>query len=351
MLIRSLTAILLLRALAPAQETAGQTFRTGVNVVVAPAVVTTHDGEFVNGLQPHEFELTDNGKVQNIKVDVTYVPISLVVAVQANASAEPVLAKLQKIGPLFQPLVTGEQGEVAVLAFDHRIQTLQDFTSDGDKLDQAFRNLKPGSSSSRMTDAVVQASRMLNSRAKDRRRVLLLISETRDNGSAAKVREALTDLQFDNVSVYSVNINRLITTMLAKSQPPRPDPIPATARPMPAGVPPTPDNAAQVYGSPKNSANFVPVFVEIFKQVKSIFVDNPVEVYTKFTGGREHSFVSQKDLERAISAIGEELHSEYLISYIPNNREEGGFHEISISVDRPGVKVRTRPGYWVASQY
>jgi VWFA-related protein len=350
MLIRSLITGLLIAGFASAQVGGGQVFRTGINVVVAPTVVTDRKGNYVNGLQPHEFQLTDNGKVQDIKVDVTYVPISLVVAVQANASAEPVLAKIQKIGPLFKGLLTGDQGEVALVAFDHRIRVLQDFTSDGDKVDQALKSIKPGSSSSRMTDAVIEAARMLRSRAKDRRRVLLMISETRDNGSSGKVREALTDLQFDNVSVYSVNINRLVTSMLARSQPPRPDPIPATARPLPAGVPPTPDNAAQVYGS-KDAGNFMPVFVEIFKQVKAIFVDNPVEVYTRFTGGKEHSFVSLADLEHAMAEIGDELHSEYLLTYTPNNREEGGFHEIRVNVNREHVKVRTRPGYWVASQY
>jgi hypothetical protein len=94
----------------------------------------------------------------------------------------------------------------------------------------------------------------------------------------------------------------------------------------------------------------IPAFVEIFKQVKGIFVDNPIEVFTKFTGGKETAFVSQRDLERSVSIIGNDLHSAYLITYAPNNREEGGFHDIVVSVSRPDVRVRTRPGYWVAAQ-
>jgi VWFA-related protein len=342
---------LLLTTVLAAQDPASQTFRTGVNVVAAPTVVTTKSGEYVNGLQPQDFQLTDNGRPQKVKVDVTYVPISMVVAVQANSTAEPALPKIQKIGPLFKGLITGDQGEVALICFDHRIQTLQDFTPDTDKLEQALQKIRPGSSSSRMTDTVVAAARMLNSRPKDRRRVLLLISESRDNGSQAKVRDAMTDLQFDNVTVYPVNINRLLGTVLGKQQPPRPSPIPATAQPLPAGVPPLPDYANQVYGNPMNSGNFIPAFVEIFKQVKGIFVDNPTEVYTKFTGGKESSFISQRELESAIGKIGDELHSEYLLTYTPNNREEGGFHDIVVTVNRPDVHVRTRPGYWVASQY
>jgi VWFA-related protein len=311
----------------------------------------TKDGEYVNGLQPWNFQLTDNGKAQDIRVDVTYVPKSLVVAIQANSSAEPVLPKIQKIGSLLKPLVMGDQGEVALVAFDSRVRVLQDFTSDTNKLEAALHALRPGSSLSCMNDAVVACARMLSKRPPDRRRVLLLISETRDNGSQTKVREAMTDLEFDNVSVYSVNISHLVTILEPQQMPPRPNPIPATAMPLPPGVPPTPDNAAQMYGNPMNSGNVIPLFVEIFKDVKGIFVKNPVEVYTKFTGGKEHSFINQRELENAVSDIGNELHSEYLITYSPNNKDEAGFHEIAVTVDRPNVKVRTRPGYWVAAQY
>ncbi len=91
-------------------------------------------------------------------------------------------------------------------------------------------------------------------------------------------------------------------------------------------------------GNATNSANFVPAFVEIFKQVKGIFIDNPVEVFTKWTGGREHSFITQRDLENAITGIGSELHSEYMITYTPNNKDEGGFH--AIQVTRAGARRR-----------
>lgn len=350
-LIRLLLAGVIVAGLAASQEPQ-EPFRTGVNVVVAPTVVTDKEGNFVDGLQPHQFRLLDNGKLQDIKVDVTWAPISMVVAIQANATTEPVLPKIKKIGPLFEGLVVGEQGQVAILAFDHRLQVLQDFTSDTEKLKAALEKLKPGGTMSCMVDAVIASARMLRKQPPGRRRILLLISETRDQGSEGRVREALTDLQFENISVYSVNINRLVGTLLAKPQPPRPDPIPPTARNYPGGVPPTPSAAAQMSGNATNSANFVPLFVEIFKQVKGLFIDNPVEVFTSYTGGREHSFMTQADLERAISAIGRELHSEYIITYKPNNMEEGGYHEIQVTIPgREDLKIRTRPGYWMAAKY
>ncbi|MDW8355445.1 MAG: VWA domain-containing protein [Bryobacterales bacterium] len=341
---------------APAQDTPDQVFRATVNVVIAPVTVTDRDGNFVSGLEPHHFRLLDNGKPQDIKVDVSFIPISLVVAVQANAAMEEMLPKVQKVGSVLQQLVVGEQGEIAIVAFDHRIQTLQDFTSDPDKIIQALGKLRPGSTSSRMIDAVSHSIRMLSRRPSNRRRVLLLISETRDVGSEGRLRDAITDAQLHNVLIYTVNVPHVVTLFTSKPQPPRPDPYPPTARPLPPNVPPTPETVRATLGTEGRSGNLIPLFIEIFRQVKGIFVSNPAEVFTKYTGGREYSFTTQRDLERALGRIGEELHSQYIISYTPNNKMEAGFHEIEVQVlegstgrIRKDLKVLTRPGYWLAA--
>jgi VWFA-related protein len=326
-----------------AQETS-TTIREIVNVVIAPTIVTDDNGRIVNGLQPHDFILKDNDKLQDIKVDVSFQPIDVALVLQADAVTDEVLPKVKKIGPLLENLVIGEQGAVAVIAFDHRIRVMQDFTSDGAKIKTALEKVNAGSSSARQWDAVNDAARMLSKRDKNRRRIILLISETRDKGSEGRGRETLLAVEFANVQVYTINMSRFINTLLAKTPVPRPDPIPPSARHMPAGGAATPTTMAQYQGT----GNVLPAFVEVFRQVKAVFISNPAEVLTKFTGGEEFGFVSQRALEDAISKIGEELHSQYMISYNPNNKVEGGWHTIKVEVRRPGLKVRTRPGYWLA---
>ncbi len=323
-------------------------FRERVDVVVAPTTVLDKQGQYVTGLKPSEFRLWDNDRPQSIRVDEAVQPVSMVVAVQANAKVEGVLPDIRKIGPLLNQLVAGENGEVAVLSFDHRIQMMQDFTSDPNKISTALQQIRPGSSSSRLIDTAIEASRMLKTREKDRRRVLLLLCETRDIASEGKMSEALTDLEVANVIVYAVDISRAFAEFTSKVPAPRPDPIPASARPPLAGVAPTPTQTAQVYGLNGQSMQILPVIVEIFRAGRGVFVDNPVEVFTKYTGGKETGFMNQRELERAISAIGRELHNQYIVSYNPSNKEEGGLHTLRVEVTRPGLEVRTRGGYWMA---
>ena len=51
---------------------------------------------------------------------------------------------------------------------------------------------------------------------------------------------------------------------------------------------------------------------------------------------------------RAIDEIGGELHSQYSVSYIPSDTNDTGYHEIKVTVDGKNLKVRARPGYYVA---
>jgi VWFA-related protein len=322
-----------------------------VTEIVVPVTVHDRDGNIVNGLQPRQFHLSDNGKEQDINVDVTYHPISLAIVVQANASVEAILPQVKKIGPLLETFIVGDQGEAAVLAFDHRFQLKQDFTSDSAQISEALKKINPGSSTSRVVDAIDEGVRMLNHRPANRRRVLLLISETRDYGSEGKMRTALLDAQLANVIVYTVNMSRMVATLTNKPYP-GPDPLnglPASAYPMPAGVPATPTTVMQKGMAPGTNADVVPLIVEIMRDVKSIFVDNPAEKMTKATGGYEFSFFKQKGLEEAVAKIGSELHSQYIITYNPNNKDDGGWHDIKVALNRPELKVRARPGYWLAT--
>jgi VWFA-related protein len=325
---------------------------TTVEYVVAPTLVFDHDGQYVSGIRKDQFRLFDNGKEQNIQVDESFVPISIVIAIQANSHVEGLLPQVKKIGNLVGPLILGDQGEAAIIAYDSRVRTLQTYTHDPDLITQQVKKIYPGSQSNRLIDAVVDGTRMLATRPKDRRRILMVIGETRDLGSESRAREALIGLQLNNIIFYGVDMSRFLTTLTAPPDPGRPDNLPPAMHSMPGLTPATPTTVAQAYGQNAGRAEFIPLMLEILKDAKAIFVDNPVELFTKGTGGSEFGFHSQRTLEEAMLKVGEELHSEYTISYSPNNRTEGGFHHILVDVTgHPEVKrTQTRPGYWIAAR-
>jgi VWFA-related protein len=324
-------------------------FRSNVQNIVAPVTVFGPDGQLMDNLQPSQFHLYDNGREQDIHVDTEFQPISLVIAIEASYRDDAILKQIHKAGALIQPLVVGTGGEVAVIGFDSRIQTYQDFTSDPQKIEDAIGKVHGGSYSSRMIDAVDTSVRMLSHRPRDRRRIILLISETRDNGSEARGRQTLIDLQLQNVTLYSVDITQFARRLTETPDNPRPSAIAPEALNLPMGAN-TPLGVQQATGSNGNSAEFVPVLKEIYTDAKGIFIKNPVKIFTQGTGGEQTTFVKQRGLEDAIEKIGAQIHSQYLISYRPRQETllEGGFHEIAVRVDYPRAVAKTRPGYWLA---
>jgi VWFA-related protein len=337
-----LLALLVLRAQDADVDT--PIFRSEVVNVQVPVIVRDAQGRFVNGLQPIDFQLFDRGIPQQVKLDIAAHPVSLVVAIQSDATTGQILPTVQKSASMFGPLVAGESGEVAVIGFDHRIQVHAPFTSDPDEIKAGFAKLKPGGKLHQLDDAAMAAVRMLQSRGKDRKKVLILVSETRDSGSAVNPRDVMTQAEFAGVQIYGVTMNHWLNQLRTQAEPNRPNPVPPEARgPGPMGIIRTGTTDAQT-----NMGNYAPIFKEIFTLVKGIFVQNSIEVYTKFSGGAEQNFVSLSGLEEAVSRIAEEIHSEYLLTFAPQS-QEGGYREIEVKVlTAPNLKISTRPGYWIA---
>ena len=349
------------KAPAPAAETKDQDpqteeiakFITTFQAVLAPVLVFDRDHNYVNGLQPDQFRVFDNGKEQNLSsVDVTYTPISMVVAIQANSRADKILPQVNRIGSMLKPIVLGDLGEAAVVAFDSRVRVLQPFTSDADEITKAIKSIKAGSTSSRLIDAVVESVRMLNHQNKNRRHILLVIGESRDYGSEARARETLQFQQLSNVVTYWIDMSHLLGTLTAPAPDPRPDNNPPAMHPMPGGVPATPTTIDQAYGTNGGRAEFLPLMIEIFRDVKNIFKISPAELYTKGTGGNQFSFATQRGLEAAIQEVSNQLHSQYLITYSPNNKEDGGFHRITVEViGHNNYTCQTKPGYYMSPKF
>ena len=316
MMVRAAALLPFLVFIISAQDT---TLRTTVRLVVAPTTVTDRQGKYVEGLTEREFRLSDNGVPRDLHVDFAYVPISLVIAVQASEFSAAALNKLHRIGGMIEPLVTGERGEVAVVAFDSEVRVAQDFTSSFDAVQAAIKTLRPGDRGSKMIDAVSESIRMLAARSAERRRVLLVFSEARDRSSKSKLEDVVTRAEQQNVTIYPVTYSAYWTAFTAKP-----------------GTTPPPSS----YGID---------IIAIIKEIGQLAKTNSALAFSKYTGGRQLSFLKQKSLEEAVTRIGEELHSQYLLSFPAGATDDALFHRIEVTLPgRADLTVRTRPGYWMS---
>jgi VWFA-related protein len=233
--------------------------------------------------------------------------------------------------------------------FDGRDPMLvQDFTNDPDRIKVAVDKINAGSTGSRMIDAVDYSVDLLRKRPQSNRKIVLLISETRDEGSATRLREALIKANLANVLVYCVDITQLAVRLTQRQDDPRPVPMDPATMNAPLGIPNTPTTMEQNYGM-QNRAQFVPVLKEIYTDTKRIFVADPAKQFATQTGGQHFYFLKQKGMEDAVERISQELHSQYIVTYNPSTKAEPGYHTIEVGIDRDNNHYicKTRPGYWL----
>jgi VWFA-related protein len=69
---------------------------------------------------------------------------------------------------------------------------------------------------------------------------------------------------------------------------------------------------------------------------------------SQLTGGSSSAYENMVD---ALSRVNESSRVEYLLGYYPDNEKwDGGFRKVSVKVNRPGVKVLFRHGYYAREQ-
>lgn len=327
-----------------------------VTLVNMPVTVRNANGAMVNNLEAKDFRITDNGIEQKIShFNLGGDPVSVVVLIETSSRIDPILPEVHKTGILFTQTVMGPEGESAVVGFNDAVDKLQDFTSDGDAIENVVAHLKTGTSGSRLYDAMAVGVEMLGSRKPQptaenpgRRRVMLILSETVDAGSEAKLGEVLRKAQLANVTIYSVGLSTTRSELNSKRKERGPMPI---APPGIMTLPPEP-GTAQTPTSEANRSGGIDLLglaVWAVQHADNKVKDHAMEVACTATGGAHYSTYKDQSIENAIDEIGGELHSQYSVSYAPTDSSDMGYHEIKVQVDRKDLKVRARPGYYVAA--
>ena len=93
---------------------------------------------------------------------------------------------------------------------------------------------------------------------------------------------------------------------------------------------------------PPSAPNYLAVFGELFRLAKT----NDTQALTRATGGSEYPFLREHAIEKAVEALGAEVHSQYILSFPPATAKKG-MHQIEVSVpNRPDLSLRSRQAYW-----
>ena len=284
-------------------------FRGRSEAVRVFATVTDHDGRLVTGLTQDAFEVRDEGKPQPItQFDNKPQPIRLIVMLDVSGSMEGNLPLLRSAGAqLFSRLLANDGARVG--SFGNEITISPSFTRDAGELDAAMPTFISPDAPTPLWRALDQALGAFGDED-DRRKVILVLSDGKDTGTMnlrqrpSSQADVIDHARRDDAMIYAVG-------MRSRSR-----------QAMPPGMGRGGLEAMLLADLP----------------------DPGLARVAEETGGGYTEIRFGQDLGAAFAAVADELHTQYLLAFEPPKRD-GKVHDISVRVNKGGVKARARKSY------
>jgi VWFA-related protein len=331
----------------PTVEEKKRTIHVRVNEVTAPVTVRDASGEMLLDIPKESFHIFDNGVEQKIEhFDLGASSLSIVLVVETSSHIDPMFPSVKQMGIVFTETVMAQTSEVAIVGYDDDVSLLKKFTTDPERIEDVIHNLTTGTSGSHLYDAMSRGIALLERRPQPQRRILVVLGEAQDTGSEHTLGEVLRQAQLANVTIYSIGLSTAMADLRAKKDPvdhslgpPGTYPVPT-----PPGKAPTPDLERTVSNAP---IDYMALVIFLVKTGKNAVGPNSLAIASKATGGMFLNAKKDSTIQKAVDAIGGEIHAQYSLGYRPPPDVAPGYHEIKVTVDREGVSVRTRPGYYL----
>jgi Ca-activated chloride channel family protein len=311
------------------------TFHARTREVVIAVSVMTKLNKPVENLEAKDFQVLNDGKQQQVRMilrDSAPLPIHAVIVLQVGEGSEPALAKIKKTASVVGSYITndmdiGAPSLAAVVTAGDEVKIAQDFTADSNILGDAFAKLSATGSSSRPIDGVSVACDLLAAKGGPARRVIVLVSESRDLQSKEHFSEVVVKAQRNDIAIYTISYSAW-TTAFSERASDHPEP---------------PSEPGRYNPDDHGGVNLLVIPTLLAQLAKT----NVAEAFAQSTGGSHQKFTTLHGLETQLTVIGTEIHNRYTLAFTPSAFEPAGYHELSVQIRRPGDwRVHARTGYW-----
>jgi Ca-activated chloride channel family protein len=276
-------------------------------VVRVPVTVLDKKGKPVVGLSKGDFLVTEErrpvqfdflGELQELEK----LPIYVGVLMDTSSSTSGKLGFEKEAAINFLQTITRTRKDHGAFAtFDDEVNLRQDFTQNLDLLVKAIESVKKPGTQTSLFDAVWQFCDEKMRGVNSPRRALVVITDGDDTYSRARLDDAIAMAQRTDTIIFAISTKGGFTGSA----------VPGVEA-----------------GTVKDSG------------------DKELQKMSEETGGRAFYTGDMLALERAFKKIGEELRSQYLLTYRPEGPFDGGYRRIEVKVaSGDGYKINAKHGY------
>jgi VWFA-related protein len=225
-------------------------------------------------------------------------------------------------------------GEAGLITYGSTMGVSQPFTKDQDAVEKAIANIQFQSSDSNLYDAMAEGLEALKAQPSWYRRILLVVGESQDSRSHAKLGQVMREAQLANVVIYAIGPSTTAGDLRhGKNESPGQRPPPTIQLPR---LPPI-----------AGTSPYTAMAIWLLTRGTNEISNHQLEVAAASTGRFHYRAIRDETIRTTLDRIGGELHAQYVLSYAPSSNPPAGFNEIKVTVSRPDVAIRARPGYYV----
>lgn len=274
--------------------TQAQVFRSAVDLVSLGVTITDREGRFVTDLTADDFAISEDGAGQAIRLflrgDVKPAPeLHLGLLFDSSGSMEEDIALSRSAAIKFLNALP-DAVDVTLVDFDTEVRVARYGPADFPRLVERIRRRKPDGNTA-MHDAM--GVYLDGAAGQDGRKIFVLYTDGMDTSSSMTFPETMDLLRGSDVTMYAVGFLRSLTGARSMEQRMR------------------------------------------------------LQQMTETTGGFAFFPTSPTDLDPAYEKIAAEIRAQYTIGYLSTNtKTDGSWRKVAIKLKRPGLKVRSRKGYF-----
>jgi VWFA-related protein len=333
-------------------EDIGSTIQLNVTYVEVPVTVKDPKGKPVSGLTWRDFKVFENDTREQIRIfSVDPAPLSMAFVIDQSLTAD-IMAKVNQSLSALQGALS-PYDEVAVFSYNNGAQERTGFTGaqstrlpavlaltketgreamvpinsgpfggcsltkNGGCVDSNPTVQQGGSVGNpsfitipkeihTLNDAILAAAKELSTRPKGRRRIIYVVSDGKEYGSKATYRDVLRYVQTNKIAIYGTLVG--------------------------------------------DSARWGVGYVSRFHLPFTMY-DNRLVGYVQGTGGILESQNDSDGIEKSYARIAEQARNQYTLVYASHEPLiDGKYRKIEVRVDRPGVEVIAKKGYYPSGQ-
>ena len=267
---------------------AGMVFRSAVDVVLIPAIVTDRQGRYVTDLAQDRFEIREDGVRQRVSY---FSPpadggLDLVVALDISGSMRDAMPALKRgVATLIETLAPDDV--VTVLAFNDRVFELAERETDRNRLLELVAGLETSGYTS-LYDAIGRSLGLLG--GEPQRKAVLVFTDGDDRSSFSSLQAVERRVEESDATLYVVTLGR-------RSE---------------------------------------------VREVREV-----ARRLTNVSGGQVFSVDRLERLERALATFAGDLRHQYLLGFTPPPAASAAaeFRRLAVDVRDGNFRVRAREGY------